>query len=318
MSNNYPFTFTPAGIPDELKQHPSWCVWRGYNGRKIPRCVNDRHNAKLCDPSTLATFDQAVAAFNRPLFMPFSGLAIFLSKQDEYFCLDLDSCVDDITVSKWAQDIFRSIPSYVEISPSGTGLKIIAKGPVPDWINCRKSYRLPQFVPAWTTKASECLVIREGMVTLTGAAPGERVRPIIRTEKLPEMCTQWEQQLKPSPWTSTPPTSATILPPETATSAVYRLKKCKMPTETGDGSKLLFSLIYFMVEKWKFVDADIHAVLYAYHLESPLKMLDSAKDKRAVVQTRIAQVRQRSGITERHDLKQTPIEPAIAFLNPMW
>ena len=116
----YPIAFSPTGIPNELKQHPSWCVWRAFDGRKIPRKVDDTGNAKLSDPATLASFDEALAAYERPLFQSFAGLAIFLSRADDYFCVDLDSCLAEGRMTSWASEIVQSLPSYVDISPSGS------------------------------------------------------------------------------------------------------------------------------------------------------------------------------------------------------
>jgi hypothetical protein len=55
------------------------------------------------------------------------------SPGDPYFGIDLDDCIDDAgTLKPWAQEIVeRFFDTYAEISPSGSGIKIWAKGKLP-------------------------------------------------------------------------------------------------------------------------------------------------------------------------------------------
>ena len=55
----------------------------------------------------------------------------FVLNGDGIVCIDIDHCLIDGAVSKWAQWIVDSCPhSYIEISPSGDGLHIWGRGDV--------------------------------------------------------------------------------------------------------------------------------------------------------------------------------------------
>jgi primase-polymerase (primpol)-like protein len=47
--------------------------------------------------------------------------------------IDLDKCRDAVTgvIAEWALAIVRRLDSYTEVSPSGTGLRIYARGTKP-------------------------------------------------------------------------------------------------------------------------------------------------------------------------------------------
>jgi hypothetical protein len=59
---------------------------------------------------------------------------VFDAERDGIAGIDLDGCRDPTTgeIAEWAMKIVRSINSYTEISPSGTGVKIFCRvDPVP-------------------------------------------------------------------------------------------------------------------------------------------------------------------------------------------
>lgn len=46
-------------------------------------------------------------------------------------CIDLDHCLDGGKIAPWAQEILSSLPAtYIEVSPSGTGLHVWGLGTV--------------------------------------------------------------------------------------------------------------------------------------------------------------------------------------------
>jgi hypothetical protein len=55
------------------------------------------------------------------------------SKDDPYCGIDLDHCRDPKTgkIAKWAEKIIQDFHSYVEVSPSGSGVHILVKGQLP-------------------------------------------------------------------------------------------------------------------------------------------------------------------------------------------
>lgn len=117
--------FTPETVPDDLKSRPWWVAWRyqwdAEKWGKVPVCCMTGKEAKVNDPSTWTSFDDAVA-FARGHQL--AGIGIVLN--DGLFGIDLDKCRDPGTgtLQKSALDVVKKINSYSEVSPSGTGVKI--------------------------------------------------------------------------------------------------------------------------------------------------------------------------------------------------
>jgi putative DNA primase/helicase len=126
-----PQTFS---IPRELIERPQWIVWkyalRDGDWTKVPYCPeNPCRGAKANDSSTWATFDDAWAVY---LAGGFDGIGYEFSADDPYFGADVDHCLEGGLVLEWAVPIVESLQqSYGEISPSGRGIKFIARGKLP-------------------------------------------------------------------------------------------------------------------------------------------------------------------------------------------
>lgn len=57
----------------------------------------------------------------------------FVLNGDGICCVDLDHCLEDGRLTNWAKDILRRLPkTYIEVSPSGTGLHIFGYARVPN------------------------------------------------------------------------------------------------------------------------------------------------------------------------------------------
>ena len=123
--------FLASNIPPEMK---SLRQWVGY--KAIP---NPRHMGKVMlnpltgefarnnDPSTWTDFD---SAYKYALKNGLDGLAFVLT--DDITFIDLDECVHDRKVSEFARNILNSVPdTYAELSVSGRGIHIFAKGKLP-------------------------------------------------------------------------------------------------------------------------------------------------------------------------------------------
>jgi primase-polymerase (primpol)-like protein len=122
-------------VPDDLAELDQWLLWR-YEERnnrrtKVPYQANG-HRADPTDPSTWTTFD---IAHNRWSKAPqhYAGVGFVLSTNDPFSGIDLDDSLDaDCKPKPWARGIVgRFSDSYMEVSPSGQGLKIWAKGSLP-------------------------------------------------------------------------------------------------------------------------------------------------------------------------------------------
>jgi hypothetical protein len=101
----------------------------------VPYDAATGREASSTDPSTWTTFEQAVGAFGHSDY--YDGVGFVFTADDPFCGIDLDDCLDaGNSVASWAQEILRQFPSYTEVSPSGTGLKIFLRGRKPDGARC--------------------------------------------------------------------------------------------------------------------------------------------------------------------------------------
>jgi hypothetical protein len=132
-------------IPAEIKSRRRWVVWRcevrqDEKGRwkwtKVPyqACPPPPDEvfwpkAKSNDPATWSNYDAALQTY---LEEPgWDGLGLMLG--DDHAGVDCDKCVHpDGAIEPWAEEVIREINSYTEISPTGTGGKILALGKLPE------------------------------------------------------------------------------------------------------------------------------------------------------------------------------------------
>ena len=119
-------------IPESLKKLNQWvCFKLEYNKKKgkydkIPKDPKTGYNAKANDPSTWSDYQTAVNAVSK---YGFDGIGIEFA--NGIFGVDLDNVVKDGKLTPEAQDIIKTLDSYTEYSPSGTGVHIICKGTIP-------------------------------------------------------------------------------------------------------------------------------------------------------------------------------------------
>jgi len=135
---NKPAVLLPhiEGIPAELKDRPQWVCWR-LEWKKARRKwdkppINPRNGAYAShsDLTTWSSFADALAYYRSGKC---EGLGFVFCTADPYCGIDLDDCRDRQTgqVAQWARAIVAELDSYCEISPSGTGLKIIVRAKLP-------------------------------------------------------------------------------------------------------------------------------------------------------------------------------------------
>ncbi len=125
----------PENIPQILKDAPHWCCYKleadpdGGKPRKIPYNPITRHKAKVNDPDTFCSFESAIAG----LGAGYDGLN-YAFGYDDLIGVDIDKCRDPDTgqLTHEAQVIVAAFAgTYQEISPSGTGLRIVTHGTLP-------------------------------------------------------------------------------------------------------------------------------------------------------------------------------------------
>jgi hypothetical protein len=113
-----------------LLQRPQWCVWRWTqrpdgSWQKPPFIAADpaRH-ASTKDPATWTDYASALAAVQ---LKQANGLTYILTPEDPFAAADLDDCRDaqSRAIDDWAQQwIDQAQATYVEVTPSGSGLRI--------------------------------------------------------------------------------------------------------------------------------------------------------------------------------------------------
>ncbi|MEU6725478.1 bifunctional DNA primase/polymerase [Nonomuraea wenchangensis] len=97
--------------------------WVRYSKKKVPLQTH-RKVASSTDPATWTSYARAKRSK--------VGVGLgFVLNGDGIVCVDLDHCIEDGVVASWARDILDRIPrTYVEVSPSGTGLHVFGLGRV--------------------------------------------------------------------------------------------------------------------------------------------------------------------------------------------
>lgn len=122
-----------SNVPSELKQLNNWVLHKN----KIPFDAKTLKNAKSNDKSTWSDFATAYATLiNEPRF---DGLGFMLA--DEIICIDLDNKENEMPDDEFKgmlHEILDVIPSYCEISMSGKGYHIFAKGKLPEGYRKKK------------------------------------------------------------------------------------------------------------------------------------------------------------------------------------
>lgn len=117
-----------ANIPQELKDDARLCLWkyeqRDGKATKVPYNPKTGGHAQPNNPDTFAPYSVALEAYQRGGYDGI-GLGIF----GDYAAVDIDHCLEKGILSDMAQDIIRIMDSYTEVSPSGTGIRILFKAP---------------------------------------------------------------------------------------------------------------------------------------------------------------------------------------------
>jgi hypothetical protein len=122
-------------VPADLSEHDQWVLWRYVlrEGRrsKVP-CRTDGGYANVTNPIEWSSFEQAMDALKR-FGRRYEGLGFVFTQDDPFAGIDLDNALSqDGEVKGWAQGIVeRFADTYMEVSPSGKGLKLWARGSLP-------------------------------------------------------------------------------------------------------------------------------------------------------------------------------------------
>lgn len=107
-----------SAMPRQLCEVPRWVVWKGA---KVPyNATANNSTASVIDPCTWAAFDQAQTAYEEGGYL---GVG-FVLNGDGIVGVDLDKCVNAGEPKPAALGLLNRIGcEYIELSPSGTGLR---------------------------------------------------------------------------------------------------------------------------------------------------------------------------------------------------
>lgn len=162
-------------LPAALKALPQWVVWQAVERAERPKPEKapldpksgGHARARTDSPNTWGTFDEAAKVFetNRDLH----GIGFVFTPQDPFAFIDLDDARDPATgaVGDWAQEIVDRLKSYAEVSPSGTGLRIVVEADAPG--------------PAKRRGKVEIYAAGQ-YATLTGAIVGKSPKPVAKRQ----------------------------------------------------------------------------------------------------------------------------------------
>jgi hypothetical protein len=134
----------PEAVPTAL-QASGWVLWRAAPNSekpakptKVPYQIADPvRKASTTDATTWGTFQDAVDAYALlgpphrdpdPRLGPLVGIGAVLTVEAGIVCVDLDRVLDGTTLDPRAARVVAQFASWTEISPSGTGLHIFARG----------------------------------------------------------------------------------------------------------------------------------------------------------------------------------------------
>jgi len=154
-------------IPDELRALRQWVGWKlefkdDGKANKRPVDASTGYYASTTDKSKYSTFDVALESIAKFGLM---GVGFVFTREDNYVGVDLDACRDKTTgeLESWAQHVVDQFDTYSEVSPSGTGIKMIVRGKLPGEGNRRGAIEMYE---------------HGRFFTITGAIPTEHPRPI--------------------------------------------------------------------------------------------------------------------------------------------
>lgn len=124
------------GIPASLKTDNRWAPWAAvWNDKrqkfdKVPRRADRPAYNLSTDKVEWYPFDLAVKGFQA--LGTQGGVGYLLTGVENFIGIDLDDCVRNGKVAKWAQTIVDQANTYTEISPSGNGLRLFLLGECDD------------------------------------------------------------------------------------------------------------------------------------------------------------------------------------------
>jgi len=143
-----------VNVPEELKKLKQWVCWKiqvDEKGEQRKRPFSPELGAwcSTVDPPHWTTFRHAVEGARKFNCL---GIGFVFTREDPYVGIDLDACRDKNTgeFDSWAAELTASFNTYSEISPSGTGVKMICRGKLPGKGNRRGAVEMYEYARYFT------------------------------------------------------------------------------------------------------------------------------------------------------------------------
>ncbi len=144
-------------IPGELKKIDHWVNWKPLiikgNITKPPINVKGSF-ASVTDKNTWSSFEDA---YNNAVK---KNMGIGFVLTGDYIGLDFDHVILGNAYKEWSVPIINCLDTYLEKSPSGTGIRGLLKGKIPEWFVNRNIDETSRF-EMWDNKR---------YITITGDA----------------------------------------------------------------------------------------------------------------------------------------------------
>jgi hypothetical protein len=126
---------TPEHLPTRLTEGNVFVVWNYWfdpdrqKWTKPPRSALTGQKTDATDLASGVDFAAALAAMHR---RSYDGIGRMLFRDDHLVGWDLDHCRNAETgeIADWAMELVEELNSFTEISPSGTGLRILTNGEI--------------------------------------------------------------------------------------------------------------------------------------------------------------------------------------------
>ena len=132
-------------IPERLREMDQWVCWKqklheNKDGTKrwtkVPVDAVHLRFASSTDSDTWTDFRTAVGTYNAD--SEIAGVGVVIQKSDGLIGIDVDDCRNPETgeIDRAVKALLSEVETYVEVSPSGTGLRIFVFGEVESDIGC--------------------------------------------------------------------------------------------------------------------------------------------------------------------------------------
>ena len=122
---------TSETIPDQLKAYPNWVCGRTDKSPVDPKSGKDGYANR---PETWGTYEQAVMYREAHKKDGIRTIGFEVGGESPFTGIDLDHCRNPETgeIEPWAWEIIKTLDTYTEISPSGTGIRMFVTGDLPE------------------------------------------------------------------------------------------------------------------------------------------------------------------------------------------